>query len=372
MERSVYFWEAGFDPGLGLALADVAPRLAAIGATHAIVKVGVDGRDGPILWTRAGAGLTVWDDRALRPLTDAGLTVIPFSYVTGGDQYPVERELQAHLDLFRVRPYPLLILNPETEWRDHRDRAGSFVPRRTNEQAAAYVERLRQAFRDAGLAVPAIGFSSVPTWADFPYEGFSRACDGPAYPQLYWPPRIADQVAAHRRRAAAGKAVVPILPGVPTGWDPRDLTWRAQDIVAQAQNALSGLDHLAGLSAWVMRGDFDYEALRQAYALLPEGAARQSFEAPPQSQPAAWHFTDGGKDLWVVGAFLSYWRANGGLPVFGLPVSPELGPPFAGAVGPDVVAIQYFERARLERHADRSITRGRVGAELAAALGIPG
>ena len=56
MERSVYFWEAGFDPNVALTVAQVAPRLQRIGATHALVKVGVDGRDAPILWTRAGAG----------------------------------------------------------------------------------------------------------------------------------------------------------------------------------------------------------------------------------------------------------------------------------------------------------------------------
>ena len=46
-----------------------------------------------MLWTRAGTGLTVWDDHALRPLVDAGLAVVPYTYVTGGDQYPVEQEV---------------------------------------------------------------------------------------------------------------------------------------------------------------------------------------------------------------------------------------------------------------------------------------
>jgi hypothetical protein len=40
--------------------------------------------------------------------------------------------------------------------------------------------------------------------------------------------------------------------------------------------------------------------------------------------------------------FLNFWRANGGLPVFGLPLTEEL--------GEDGVTVQYFERARFEYH----------------------
>jgi hypothetical protein len=42
--------------------------------------------------------------------------------------------------------------------------------------------------------------------------------------------------------------------------------------------------------------------------------------------------------------FLNYWQANGGLPVFGLPLTEEM--------GEDGVTVQYFERARFEYHTD--------------------
>ena len=35
---------------------------------------------------------------------------------------------------------------------------------------------------------PRIGFTRVPTWRDFPYEGFCAACDGPMMSQHYWKP----------------------------------------------------------------------------------------------------------------------------------------------------------------------------------------
>ncbi len=46
----------------------------------------------------------------------------------------------------------------------------------------------------------------------------------------------------------------------------------------------------------------------------------------------------------VSGGFLTYWRLNGGLRLFGLPLSEEM--------GEDGITVQYFERARMEYHAD--------------------
>jgi hypothetical protein len=54
----------------------------------------------------------------------------------------------------------------------------------------------------------------VPTWTDFPYEGFAQACDQ-AEPQHYWPRDLLaggkDQVEAHIRRAGPTMPCVPIL-----------------------------------------------------------------------------------------------------------------------------------------------------------------
>jgi len=67
----------------------------------------------------------------------------------------------------------------------------------------------------------------------------------------------------------------------------------------------------------------------------------------------------------VRGPFLAYWQANGGLPIYGYPISDELvevledGKPYL---------VQYFERARLEYHAElpapNTIQLGQFGRRL--------
>lgn len=59
--------------------------------------------------------------------------------------------------------------------------------------------------------------------------------------------------------------------------------------------------------------------------------------------------------------FATYWKKNGGLPVFGLPVGNYT---IDRNAHPPATDYQYFERARLEVQPDGSISRGRVGAEL--------
>ena len=84
---------------------------------------------------------------------------------------------------------------------------------------------------------------------------------------------------------------------------------------------------------------------------------------PPVPQEGAWHCEV--TDKWVLEPFLGYWKANGGLPMFGYPVTGEFD---AG----DGLHVQYFERARFERQADSNVVQlGRVGAELAEKLEIP-
>jgi polysaccharide biosynthesis protein PslG len=57
------------------------------------------------------------------------------------------------------------------------------------------------------------------------------------------------------------------------------------------------------------------------------------------------------------GRFLEYWRANGGLAVFGMPIGSQVGEPLA----------QQFERNRFEYHAENKapydVLLGRLGAE---------
>ena len=65
------------------------------------------------------------------------------------------------------------------------------------------------------------------------------------------------------------------------------------------------------------------------------------------------------------GDFAAYWTEFGGLPVFGYPITEEF--------QQDGMTVQYFERARMERHAGsdashHDIVLGRVGSELAASM----
>jgi hypothetical protein len=63
------------------------------------------------------------------------------------------------------------------------------------------------------------------------------------------------------------------------------------------------------------------------------------------------------------GRFLQFWQHNGGLPVFGFPITPEEGTPLS----------QTFERTRLEYHPDQAapydVELGRMGAEALLAQG---
>lgn len=58
--------------------------------------------------------------------------------------------------------------------------------------------------------------------------------------------------------------------------------------------------------------------------------------------------------------FLTYYNNNGGLPVFGFPISALIK---NADFGPSVLSFQWFERARLEYHSDGNIYRGLVGNE---------
>ena len=65
------------------------------------------------------------------------------------------------------------------------------------------------------------------------------------------------------------------------------------------------------------------------------------------------------------GAFKTFWEQNGGLPIFGYPISE--------VVDEDGTKVQYFERARFEYHPDNpdpyKILLGRLGADTLARLG---
>jgi hypothetical protein len=69
----------------------------------------------------------------------------------------------------------------------------------------------------------------------------------------------------------------------------------------------------------------------------------------------------------IAGPILDYWEANGGLPVFGYPITPLRIETIDGWTGP----TQWFERDRLEDHGTRGVLAGRLGVELLALQGQP-
>ena len=77
--------------------------------------------------------------------------------------------------------------------------------------------------------------------------------------------------------------------------------------------------------------------------------------------------------LEICGLFLSYWETNGGLPVFGLPLTAEFSELSADTLTPH--DVQYYERERFEHHPENdgtpyAILLGRLGVNVLDAGGI--
>ena len=75
---------------------------------------------------------------------------------------------------------------------------------------------------------------------------------------------------------------------------------------------------------------------------------------------AAGSFQDPVTQFLVSEPFASFWRNNGGLGVFGRPISAQTA---GGKIFPEGQAIQWFERARFELHAGGVVMLGLVGRE---------
>ncbi len=73
----------------------------------------------------------------------------------------------------------------------------------------------------------------------------------------------------------------------------------------------------------------------------------------------------------VEGRFHTYWNRNGGLPVFGFPITPERGEPHRDTN--ETYPTQWFERNRFERHAENAapydVLLGRLGDDRLRQLG---
>jgi len=116
--------------------------------------------------------------------------------------------------------------------------------------------------------------------------------------------------------------------------------------------------------------------LTRIAALLTAGRtdpafASLSLQTPPPETPLRRFFPETGHFLSY--GFLRFWLRNGGLPVFGYPISEEFSE--VDPVTGQTLTVQYFERARFEWHPEAlgtlwEVQLGRLGADLALRDGI--
>lgn len=336
-EKSVYFWYYDGSP-------TKAQQVADIGATLAWLKAG---GDKGIVWApgepTGGFARPQWDDAYLRPLTSRGVECRPWFY-----NWPVEGDKGAVVRALAHRWSDSIALNPETEWRVQSPHSPYNTLSKGNEYAAAWVRDLRAQLVARFGRSPLIGFSSCPSWADFPYEGFAEVCDF-AHPQHYWPDALMargeNQVEAHYRRTPQEECT-PILTACREYDD--------AGVLALAHSAL--LHPIAGFSAWEAgNGAFQAEAMRRAYALLPEDDTEHSETGlPPRSIQFGPH------GAYLGGGFREYYEATAAaghdaVALFGYPLRNE--------EQEHGLTVQYFERARFEWHPD-GVKLGLVGLEL--------
>jgi hypothetical protein len=69
----------------------------------------------------------------------------------------------------------------------------------------------------------------------------------------------------------------------------------------------------------------------------------------------------------IAGPIRTYWERNGGLPVFGFPISSLT----TESVEGQVIPVQWFQRDRLEDHGRDGVMAGRLGAQLLETMGRP-
>jgi hypothetical protein len=254
-ERQAYLWNLPADR------AAHARRLAGDGCTHVRVKAGGDnGR----LWQ-------AWSDpSATQPYRDAGLRVTPWFYT-----WPTPADRDVVLRAMRAQPFDEYALNPEVEWRtDSAENPWNSLAE-ANEGAADWLRRM-----EATLPGVRRAFSGVPSWLGFPYEAWCAGCHQ-AEPQHYWPASLLadwrgkdlDQVGYHYERAPQGVslACVPILTAS-----------REYDDAGVVQLARDALRFpIQGFSSWECgNAAYQWDAMRQAYQLLPPDEASVRVESP--------------------------------------------------------------------------------------------
>jgi plastocyanin len=97
------------------------------------------------------------------------------------------------------------------------------------------------------------------------------------------------------------------------------------------------------------RARFEYhpESADPQYQVLLGQFGRRIHPADPpaQQQAGAMYFPDTGHNL--IGGFQQYWQQNGGLAIFGFPISEQFQEQLSDG---HTYTVQYFERARFELH----------------------
>jgi hypothetical protein len=108
--------------------------------------------------------------------------------------------------------------------------------------------------------------------------------------------------------------------------------------------------------------------MRRLFLLIPLALLALAAAAPVATQAQdARCFPETG--LCISGPIRAYWERNGGLPVFGFPITPLQTETIEGWTGP----VQWFERDRLEDHTNegKGVLAGRLGVERLAQQGRP-
>jgi hypothetical protein len=245
-ERSVWFWNYSGGAQQAQIVADTGAKIAYIKAAG----------DRGIVWIpnspTGGFARPQWDDGYLRPLTERGITCYPWVY-----NWPGDTDKVATVKALNHRPSSLVVFNPETEWRVASQHSPYSNLAAGNAYARAWVSDMRSRL-PLGTR---IGFSGVPSWKDFPYEGWAESCDV-GFPQHYWHDELLggeNQVEAHYRRAP-GHPCIPILTAC-----------REYDDAGVLRLAASALMHpIEGFSSWESgNSSWQADAMKQAYAMLP-------------------------------------------------------------------------------------------------------
>jgi hypothetical protein len=99
-------------------------------------------------------------------------------------------------------------------------------------------------------------------------------------------------------------------------------------------------------------------ALALLFSLFPAGAR-------PAAAQSSRCFTE--TNQCIAGPIRDYWERNGGLPIFGFPITEQRQETVEGRT----LQVQWFERDRIEIQLDGSVTTGRLGVDRLAQIGTP-